>query len=364
VNDRPRLSRPHLERIEPYSPGKPVEELERELGIAEAIKLASNENPLGPSPKAVVAMRKAAAQVHRYPDTDAFALRARLARLHAIDPRELAFGHGSNELIDLLCRTFVGPGEHAVIGTPSFVCYRLSLLAADATFTEVPLDRGLFWNAERLLESVRPTTKLLFLDNPNNPTSTHLSRSALSHLLSALPPHVVPVIDEAYFHFADAPDYVSALELRGLCPNAIVLRTFSKVFGLAAVRAGYAVGPAELLEYLPRSGVPFNLNGLAQAGALAALDDTEHLGRCVELNASERARLTNGLVEIGLEVAPSQANFLCVQMPGEAGPVYQRLLHAGVIVRPIASMPRHLRISVGLGAENDRLLRALRTALG
>ncbi|MFI5305734.1 MAG: histidinol-phosphate transaminase [Polyangiales bacterium] len=353
--------RPHLERIEPYAPGKPVEELERELGIAEAIKLASNENPLGPSPMAVAAMQAAAAHVHRYPDTHAFDLRARLAALHGVQPDELAFGHGSNELIDLICRAFAGPSDHAVIGTPSFVCYRLSLLAADVPMTEVPLDQGLYWNPDRLLEAVRPSTKLLFLDNPNNPTSTHLGRDALGRLLAALPSHVIPVVDEAYFHYADAADYVSALELRGVCPRLVVLRTFSKAFGLAAARAGYAVGPAELLSYLPRVGVPFNLNGIAQAGALAALDDREHVARSVDLNRSERPRLRAALVALGFEVAPSQANFLCVEAKVEAAVLYARLLRQGVIVRPIAGMPRHLRISIGLASENDRLLQALRT---
>jgi histidinol-phosphate aminotransferase len=357
------LPRPHLERIEPYTPGKPVAELERELGIAEAVKLASNENPLGPSPKAVAAMQAAAAHVHRYQDTHAFELRARLASLHGVQPDELAFGHGSNELIDLICRAFAGPGDHAVIGTPSFVCYRLSLLAADVPMTEVPLDQGLYWNPDRMLEAIRPSTKLLFLDNPNNPTSTHLGRDGLGRLLAALPAHVIPVVDEAYFHFADAPDYATALELRARCPRLIVLRTFSKVFGLAAARAGYAVGPAELLAYLPRVGVPFNLSGIAQAGALAALDDREHVARSVDLNRRERPRLSAALEALGCKVAPSQANFLCVEVPGQAGELYQRLLRQGVIVRPIAGVPRHLRISVGLASENDRLLHALRAVL-
>ncbi len=357
------LARPHLERVEPYTPGKPVEEVERELGIAEAVKLASNENPLGPSPKALQAMQAVLAQAHRYPDTNAFELRARLARQHDVDPAELAFGHGSNELIDLICRAFAGPADHAVIGTPSFVCYRLSLLAADVPFTEVPLDQGLYWNPERLLQAVQPRTRLLFLDNPNNPTSTHLGQEALSRLLSELPSHVIPVIDEAYFHFADAGDYASALTLRGLGPNLIVLRTFSKVFGLAAARAGYAVGPAALLSYLPRVGIPFNLSSAAQAGALAALDDVEHLTRSVALNQGERARLGQALRELGLQVAPSQANFLCVGFAAEAAPLCQRLLGHGVIVRPIATLPRHLRISVGLPEENDRLLAALRATL-
>jgi histidinol-phosphate aminotransferase len=281
-----------------------------------------------------------------------------------VHPDELAFGHGSNELIDLICRAFAGPHEHAVIGVPSFVCYRLSLRAADIPATEVPLDQGLFWNVDRLVAAVQPNTKLLFLDNPNNPTSTHLAASELERLLRALPAHVVPVIDEAYVHFADAADYTSALALRACSANLIVLRTFSKVFGLASLRVGYAIGPAALLGYLPRVGVPFNLNGVAQAAALAALDDVEHVQRCVDGNRAERARVSAALQALGLEVAPSQSNFVCVGFSRPAQPVYQALLRRGVIVRPIADLPRHLRISIGLPEENARLIVALREVLG
>jgi histidinol-phosphate aminotransferase len=359
-----RIPRPHLDQVEAYSPGKPIEELERELGITSAVKLASNENPFGPSPRAVEAARAALLDAHRYADTHAHALRERLAQALDVRPDELAFGHGSNELIDLICRAFAGPSDHAVIGVPSFVCYRLSLRAADVPATEVPLDDGLFWNVDRLLEAIRPNSKLLFLDNPNNPTSTHLGAQELERLLCALPEHVVPVVDEAYLQFADAADYLSALALRGRAPNLIVLRTFSKVYGLAALRVGYAVGPSALLGYLPRVGVPFNLSGAAQAAALAALDDAAHAERCVSGNRSERARVSAALGVLGLAVAPSQANFLCVGVGRPAQPIYTALLGRGVIVRPIADLPRHLRVSIGLPEENDRLLSALREVLG
>lgn len=358
-----RFIRPHLAGIVPYAPGKPTSEVERELGIAEAVKLASNENPVGPSPRAVLAARAVLEGLHRYPDPDPHALRHKLAAQLAVDPSELVFGHGSNEIIDLLCRTFAGPEHHAVIGTPSFACYRLSLLAAGVPFSEIPLDRGLFWNAGRLLEAVRPETRLLLLDNPNNPTSTHLGKDGLHQLLSGLPEHVIPVIDEAYVHFADAPDYASALEHRALHPNLIVLRTFSKAYGLAAMRAGFAVAPAALIEDLERVRVPFNLNTLAQVAALAALDDIEHISRCVALNRSERARLSAELTALGLQVAPSQTNFLCVELAQDAPRVFEALLARGVIVRTIGNLPRHLRISVGLPSENTRLLAALREVL-
>jgi histidinol-phosphate aminotransferase len=357
------FARPHLRRLTPYSAGKPIEELERELGIRDVVKLASNENPIGPSPRALDAMRAALAELHRYPDTDMFALRARVAALHGVGGDELSFGNGSNHVIDLICRTFAGPEDHAVIGSPSFVCYRLFLAAADVATTEVPLDHGLFWNPDRMLAALRPNTRLLFLDNPNNPTSTHLGREGLTHLLSGLPDTVIPVIDEAYVQFVDAADYTSAIELRSLSPNLIVLRTFSKAYGLAAARVGYAVGPNSLIADLERVRTAFNVNGVALAGALAALDDRAHLDRVVELNRGERVRLSTALAELGLSVAPSQTNFVLVQLPTEAEPIYEALLRNGVITRTLGGLPRQLRISIGLPAENAKLLHALREVL-
>jgi histidinol-phosphate aminotransferase len=361
------LSRPHLAAVSAYVPGKPIEELERELGVRDAIKLASNENPVGPSPMALRAVEQALARAHRYPDGDAHALRTRLAELHDVSAGEIAFGNGSNELIDLLCRSFAGPEHHAVIAAPSFVAYELCLAINDIRRTTVPLDKGVFWNPDTLLAAVRPNTRLLFVDNPNNPVSTHLGRAGLTHLLQQLPGHVIPVIDEAYIHYVDAPDYVSALELRGVNPRLIVLRTFSKAFGLAALRAGYAVGPASLLSDIEKVRAPFNLNSLAQAGALAALDDREHVARVVELNRSQRQQLTAALAALGFEVAPSQANFVFVELPAsydsDAATLYRELLTRGVIVRGVAGSSRHLRVTVGLPEENQRLLEALRVAV-
>jgi histidinol-phosphate aminotransferase len=240
------------------------------------------------------------------------------------------------------------------------------LLAAQVPFTEVPLDEGLFWNVDALLEAVTPSTRLLFLDNPNNPTSTHVAGAELERLLRGLGPDVIPVIDEAYVHYCDAADYRSALGMRALHPNLIVLRTFSKAYGLASLRAGFAVGPAQLISDLERVRIPFNLNGVAQAAALAALHDHEHLQRVVSVNREQRDRLGNELTSLGLRVAPSQANFLCVELPAglQAPATYQALLRKGVIVRPFGAMARHLRISVGLAEENARLLAALRELLG
>ena len=233
----------------------------------------------------------------------------------------------------------------------------------DKPCIEVPLDGGTHANVDRLLEAVAPDTRLLFIDNPNNPTGTHVPREDLERLLHALPDHVIPVIDEAYVHFANAPSYVSALSLRGLHPNLVVLRTFSKAHGLAAVRVGYAIADREIIADLGRVRAPFNVSSIAQAGAVAALDDPDHVTAYVELNRVERARLTTALESMGLAVAPSQANFIFARLEASAQQVYEALLREGVIVRAFAALPHHLRITVGLAAENDRLLASLRKVL-
>ncbi|HEY8432668.1 MAG TPA: histidinol-phosphate transaminase [Sandaracinaceae bacterium] len=355
---------PYVERLSPYVPGKPVEELERELGIKNAIKLASNESPLGPSPRALAAVREYASGAHRYPDAACWALRTELAAHHGIDRGELVMGNGSNEIIDLVCRTFASPADHAIIGAPSFVCYHLGLTAANVPFDTVPLRDHLYWDVDAMLDRVRPETRLLFLANPNNPTGTYVGRAALEKLLTELPPWVLAVVDEAYVQFADAPDYVSALELRGTHERLMVLRTFSKAYGLAALRVGYAIAPASIVGYLDRTRAPFNVNALAQVAARAALEDPEHVARYVELNRKERARLTAALEELGLTVAPSQANFVLVDFARPGHEVYERLLRMGVIVRPMPPpIDSWLRITVGLPEENDRLLACVRELL-
>ncbi|HKP64110.1 MAG TPA: histidinol-phosphate transaminase [Polyangiales bacterium] len=354
------LVAPHVAAVQAYVPGKPPEELERELGIHNAVKLASNENPLGPSAAVVQAIRAAAETTHRYPDDRTYALRVALAARLSVEPDELAFGHGSNELIDLCVRAFATPAEHAVIGAPSFSCYGISLRAAGIPTTVVPLRDQLYWDMPALAAAVRPNTKLVFIDNPNNPTSTHVPRAELERFLSEIDPSVIVVIDEAYFDFADSADYISALELRRSRERLIVVRTFSKAYALASLRVGYAIGRPELVSNLDRIRVPFNANGLAQSAALAALSDRAHLERVVALNTSERARLGAALTRLGFAVAPSQTNFLCVDIGRPSAPVFDALLRKGVIVRAFgAPLDRHLRISVGLPDENDRLLEVL-----
>jgi histidinol-phosphate aminotransferase len=352
---------PYVERLTPYSPGKPLEELERELGIKNAIKMASNESPLGPSPKVVEALREHAGAVHRYPDAACWSLKTDLAAFHGIERNEIVLGNGSNEIIDLICRTYASPSDHAVIGTPSFVCYELGLIAANVPFDAVPLRERLHWDVDAMLAAVRAETRLLFLANPNNPTGSHLGRAELTRLLRALPPDVLAVIDEAYVQFADADDYASALELRSLRERLLVLRTFSKAYGLAAMRVGYAIGRPKVVSYLDRTRPPFNVNTLGQLAARVALGDPQHVERYVAINRTERARVTAELENLGLTVAPSQANFVLVDFAKPGKEIFDRLLRAGVIVRPMPPpIDTWLRITIGLPEENDRLLGAIR----
>jgi len=355
---------PNVERMVPYKPGKPLEELKREYGIDHAVKLASNENPLGPSPLVVEAVRAAATQLHFYPDGSGYDLRHDLAQHHGVPMNEIVLGNGSNELIDQVCRTFPTPDDHAVFGTPSFVCYELGCLAENVPFTAVPLRENLAWDVDALLAAVTPRTKVLFVANPNNPTGAHMGRADLERLLRETPERVVVVLDEAYVEFADAPDFVSALELRHLRERLLVLRTFSKAYGIAGLRVGYGIGPAPLVDFLQRMRAPFNVSLLGLAGARAALKDPEHVARYVALNRRERARVGSALTELGLRVAPSQANFVLVDFARPGREVYEALLHHGVIVRAMpAPLDTWLRITLGTEPQNDRLLAAVREVL-
>ncbi len=361
-SDPSRLVTETIQRLQPYSAGKPIEELERELGITGACKLASNENPLGPSVRAKQAAAEALNTLHRYPDADAFRLRHTLAARLGVEPSELVFGNGSNELLELLVRTFATPEHHLVFAQPSFVVYRMAALAQGVPFSAVPLVDQVH-DLDAMLAAVTERTRLVFIANPNNPTGTYVTEAALRAFLQALPAHVIVVIDEAYFEYAVADDYPDSLQLRDLHPRLVVVRTFSKAYGLAALRLGYAVCSAELCGYLNRVRAPFNANSVAQAAAIAAFEDEEHLQRVVEQNRAALAQMQAGLDELGLKYWPSQANFVLVDFGQPAVALYEQLLREGVITRPIPPLPTCLRISAGLPEENQRLLTALKSVL-
>jgi histidinol-phosphate aminotransferase len=296
---------------------------------------------------------------HRYPDGAAYALRARLAEKHGVGMNEILLGCGSNELLDLVVRTFCTPEQHIVFAEPAFVVYRITALASGVPFTAVPLTTGLVHDLPAMAAAVTPQTRVMFVANPNNPTGTHVGRAAVEKLLREVPPEVIIVMDEAYLEYADAPDYPDSLALRGLRERLIVCRTFSKIYGLAAFRVGYAVGQPAVIDYMNRVRAPFNVSTLGQAAALGALDDEDHVHTARALNQKERVRMSETLTARGLSVAPSQANFVLVDVKRPARPVYEALLKKGVIVRPFASLPTSLRVTVGTERENDRFLTAL-----
>jgi histidinol-phosphate aminotransferase len=354
-----KVLRPHIVDLEPYTPGKPVEELERELGISGAVKLASNENPLGPSPKAVDAIRQAALQVHRYPDGASFRLRAALAGRLRVDPGALVFGAGADEILELLVKVLVGPGDEVVYAWPSFAMYPIVTRGVGGTPVTVPLDSNLVHDLDAMARAVGPRTKLVFVCNPNNPTGTSVGAEAFDRFVGGLPDAVVLAVDEAYSDFARRTDFPDSFQWIRRRAGTIVLRTFSKLYGLAGLRVGYGVGDPELIGYLERARHPFNVNVLAEIAALAALDDTEHVERTLRVNREGIDFLNAELPGLGIEVWPSDANFILARV-GKG--VYERLLREGVIVRPVGAfgLPEHVRISVGLPEENERLVKALR----
>jgi histidinol-phosphate aminotransferase len=358
------LASPYLAGLIPYVPGKPIEEVERELGISDSVKVASNENPLGPSPKAVRALQAALGGVHRYPDGSGHVLRHALARHWGVSPDQVVLGNGSNELLELVGRCFLSPGDEVVYAAQSFVVYDMVAQFTGASKRVVPL-KDYAHDLDAMRAAVGARTKLVFLANPNNPTGTAVSARRLEAFLTALPDETVAVLDEAYYEYMPAEQRPDALRLVHAGRPVLVLRTFSKVYGLAGLRLGYGIGPEPLVALLNRLRAPFNTNSLAQAAAIAALDDVEHVGRSLAVNAAGLKQLTQECEALGLRVAPSAANFVLVDLGRPAGPVTAALLQRGVIVRPVANYgyPNHLRITVGTPAENERCLVALRGVL-
>jgi histidinol-phosphate aminotransferase len=340
----------YIRALAPYPPGMPIEELEREYGILDSIKLASNENPLGPSPKALAALAAALPNLHRYPDGNCFYLKRALAKKLGLSPECLIFGNGSNEVIELAVRTFLQPGEEAVMADQAFAIYRLVVQAAGGISRLVPL-RHYTHDLEAIAEAVTPATRMVFLANPNNPTGTIFRREEWEEFLSTLPPQVIVVMDEAYFEFVDDPAYPDSL---------LALRTFSKIYGLAGLRIGFGVAQPELIEVMNRIRQPFNVSSLAQVAVLAALDDDAHVARTRQCNRDGLDYLRRECERLGLEYVPSWANFLMVRV-GNGARVYEALLREGVIVRPmiVYGFPEHVRISIGTAEENARCVAAL-----
>jgi histidinol-phosphate aminotransferase len=347
---------PDIESLVPYSPGKPIEELQRELGLTSVIKLASNENPRGPSPKALAVLADAATTLHRYPDGSAFRLRTALAERWKVSLDQVVVGNGSDEIIGMLVRAFLPPGDEAVMADQTFVIYHMEVTAAHGRPVVVPL-RGFRHDLPAMADAVTPRTRLLFLCNPNNPTGTMVTASEVDRLMARIPKKVIVVFDEAYFEYVQAADFPDSLGFVRQHRNAIVLRTFSKIYGLAGLRIGYGVTTPEIAGYLNRVRPPFNANSLAQRAAVAALDDEEHVTQSRLLNRAEMAVMKTGLERLGFRPVPSEANFLYFDCGRDGRTVFQALLKEGVIIRHIEG--RMLRVTIGLPEENRRFLDAL-----
>lgn len=354
----------YIRSLIPYAPGKPIEEVEREYGIEGSIKLASNENPLGPSPKAVKALRDRLDQLHLYPDGDCFYLKNGLAQKLGVSPERVIFGNGSNELIELAVRTFMRPGEEAVMAHQAFVIYRLVVQAAGGCCRIVPL-KDFTHDLEAMARAVTPKTRLLFLANPNNPTGTMNRRKEWERFLGPLDPEILLVVDEAYFEYVTDPEYPDSLFYQRERKTLLTMRTFSKLYGLAGLRIGYAIGDKEIVDLMHRVRQPFNVNAAAQWAALAALDDHEHVERTLKVNREGKAYLSQQIARLSLEQVPSEANFILVRV-GDGEEFFKRLLRFGVIVRPMGAydLPEYIRVTVGTREENVRFIECLKEVIG
>ena len=357
---------PGIAGLKPYKSGKSVEDLKRESGIADAIKLASNENPFGPSPKALAAARTKLQKVSVYPDGNGYALRKALAEYHGLDADFITIGNGSNEILELVARLFLAPGRQSVFSLHAFAVYSIVTQATGADAVVVPVKKGSFQaDLDGMLAALSDRVRVLFLANPNNPTGTWLTAAELHDFISRIPPQVIIVLDEAYFEYVDKRGYESAIQWVANFPNLLVTRTFSKIYGLAGFRIGYSVSRPELAELLNRVRQPFNTNLPAQAAALAALDDVDHVRLSREKNLAGMDWMESAFNAMGLSWIPSAGNFICVDFKREAAPINDALLREGVIVRSLANygLPDCLRVTIASESENEHFIRALKKAI-
>jgi histidinol-phosphate aminotransferase len=357
---------PALKDLPVYQPGRPIEEVARELGlpIEGIIKMASNENPLGPSPMAVAAIEKALSQLHLYPDGNAFYLKQKLAQKLGVTPAHLVLGTGSNEIIEFVSHALMRPGAEVIVSQYCFAIYPIMAKMFGGKVVTVPA-RDYGHDLTAMAKAITPKTTVMFVANPNNPTGTLASTEALAKLVNEMPPHVLLVLDEAYIEFLDQPADLVPLIRNGTKPNLLLMRTFSKIYGLAGLRLGYGIGDPELVSALEKVRQPFNVNSVAQIGALAALEDAEHIHRSRQNNAQGLKFWERALRNLGLAYVPSAANFILVKV-GEGDRVFKELQKQGVIVRPMGGyqLPEFVRISIGTSAENERCLTALKKVLG
>ena len=352
----------YISEIKPYVPGKPIEEVQREYGIDHSIKLASNENPLGPSPLAVEAIRQALGNLHRYPDAGAYELTQSLAEKYNIDPGNIVLGNGSDDIIALLASVLLGPGDEVILPQPSFLFYEISIRSSGALPVWVPL-KSFKTDLAGMIQKISSKTRMIFLNVPHNPTGTIISKRDFEDFISDIPPQVVIVLDEAYFEFVKDSNCVNSFDFLKTDKPIVGMRTFSKAFGLAGLRVGYGVMPTDLAELLHRVRQPFNVNTLAQMAAAAALNDAEFLQKTVDLVHAELEFIYAALDKLKVPYLRSQANFFMIEVrEGQtADEVFEKLLQQGVIVRAMTSYgyPTHIRVNIGKHDENIRFLEAL-----
>lgn len=357
------LANAAVRSLKPYQPGKPISELERELGIQHAIKLASNENPLGASKRVHAAIQEAIADIHVYPDGSSFTLKKTLAEHYHIQPNQITLGNGSDNIIELIIKTFLSAADTAIISQYAFLTISLLIQAIGAKAIVVPA-KAYGHDPVAMVQAIQPNTRLLFMVNPNNPTGTHINAEAFEKMMQAIPPHIVVVVDEAYVEYVTLPNFPDTIDLLSRHPNLIILRTFSKAYGLAGLRLGYAISSAEIADLLNRVRLPFNVNLFANAAGIAAIQDQAHIQASRDLNTAGLAQLNEGLSALNLQTIPSAANFVTVNV-GDGEAIYQQLLRLGVIVRPLTPyhLPAHIRISTSHAADNARCLQALKETL-
>ncbi|SFR39546.1 histidinol-phosphate aminotransferase [Pseudidiomarina maritima] len=358
------LANPGVRNLSPYQAGKPIEEVERELGIKNIVKLASNENPLGLSTQVKAALQDALNGLARYPDANGFYLKSKLASKFGVNTNQITLGNGSNDVLELLARTFVDASHEVIFAQHAFVVYPLVTQAIGATGVAVPAkDYG--HDLPAMLKAITPKTRMIFIANPNNPTGTFLTTEALAEFIAQVPSNVLVVLDEAYYEYVDEAERAPSVEWVAKYPNLIVSRTFSKAYGLAGLRAGYAISHPEIADLMNRIRQPFNMNSLSLRAAEVVLDDEAYLAESIRVNKQGMQQLVAFCEEHGLNYIPSHGNFLTIEVGPEAGEMYQKLLRSGVIVRPVAGyqLPNHLRVSIGLPSENQTFIDAMKTIL-
>lgn len=358
------LARANVHRLRPYVPGKPIEEVEREYGVRNVLKLASNENPLGPSSLAVEAIRQSATEVGLYPDAGCQALTRELAAHWGVAPENLILGNGSDEIIHYLGVAFLRPGDEVLTAHPSFIRYESAAILNEAEYIAVPL-RDFRYDLPAMAERLSPRTRLVFIANPNNPTGTIVTRVELERFLDALPKQALVVMDEAYYEYVDSPDYPHCWEHVREGRNLVILRTFSKIYALAGLRVGYGMARPEIIQVLHQVREPFNVNLVAQAAARASLKDPGQVTRSRETNRAGKAYLTAELERMGLQVVPTEANFVFVDLKRDCRAVFEALLRRAVVVRTgdIFGLPTHIRVTIGTPEQNERFVRELKAVL-